>query len=163
MSAGVRRLARLSCLTAVALALSWLEVFLPLPLPLPGVKLGLANLASVYALYRMGAREALWVSLARILLAAFLFGSLFSAAYALCGALCALSAMALARRAGCFSVFGVSMGGAVAHNAAQLLLAAGIARTGDLLAYLPALLLCGLATGWLIGLLAERLLRTRLP
>lgn len=159
----VRRLTLLACLTSLALTLGWLEFLLPLPLPLPGVKLGLANLASVYALYRLGAREALLVSLARILLSAFLFGSLFSALYALCGALLALGGMCLLRRAGCFSVYGVSMGGGAAHNAAQLLLAARIAQTGGVLSYLPALLICGLLTGFLVGLIADRLLRLRLP
>lgn len=163
MNQSARRLALLSCLTAAALLLSWLEFLLPLPIPLPGVKLGLANLAAVYALYRLGAREALLINLARILLSAFLFGNLFSAAYALCGALCALGAMMLLRRAGVFSVYGVSMGGGAAHNAAQLLLAAAITRTGGLLSYLPALLLCGLATGFVVALLADRLLRARLP
>lgn len=158
-----RRLTLLACLTAAALALAWLEFLVPLPLPLPGVKLGLANLASVYALYRLGAKEALLVSLARILLTAFLFGSLFSALYALSGGLCALGVMAALRRAGCFSVYGVSMGGGAAHNAAQLLLAALIAHTKGLVSYLPALLICGLATGFVVGLMADRLLRLRLP
>ena len=107
----------------------------------------------------MGAREALLVSLARILLTAFLFCSLFSALYALAGALCALGVMALLRRAGPFSVYGVSMGGGAAHNAAQVAVAALVARTESLLSYLPALLICGLATGFVVGLLADRLLR----
>ena len=160
MKTSARRLALLSCLTASALLLSWLELLLPLPIPLPGVKLGLANLAAVYALYRLGAREALLVSLARILLTAFLFGSLFSALYALSGALCALAVMALLKRAGPFSVYGVSMGGGASHNAAQMAVAAVVAHTGTLLSYLPALLLCGLATGFVVGLLADRLLRS---
>lgn len=159
MKKNARRLALLSCLTASALLLSWLEFLLPLPIPLPGVKLGLANLAAVYALYRLGAREALLVSLARILLTAFLFGSLFSALYALSGALCALAAMALLKRAGPFSVYGVSMGGGAAHNAGQVTMAAAIAHTEALFSYLPALLICGLATGFVVGLLADRLLR----
>ena len=158
MKKNTRRLALLSCLTASALLLAWLEFLLPLPIPLPGVKLGLANLAAVYALYRLGAREALLVSLARILLTAFLFGSLFSALYALAGALCALGVMALLRRAGPFSVYGVSMGGGAAHNAAQVAVAALVAHTEALFSYLPALLICGLATGFVVGLLADRLL-----
>ena len=153
MKKNARRLALLSCLTASALLLAWLEFLLPLPIPLPGVKLGLANLAAV------GAREALLVSLARILLTAFLFGSLFSALYALSGALCALGVMALLKRSGPFSVYGVSLGGGAAHNAAQVCVAALAAQTESLLSYLPALLICGLATGFVVGLLADRLLR----
>ena len=155
----VRRLTTMAMLTAFSLIIFLVEAQIPLPFAVPGVKLGLANLAAVYALYRLGAREALLVSLARILLTAFLFGSLFSALYALAGALCALGVMALLRRAGPFSVYGVSMGGGAAHNAAQVAVAALVARTESLFSYLPALLVCGLATGFVVGLLADRLLR----
>ena len=161
MSAGMR-LARLSCLTAVALALCWLEVLLPLPLPLPGVKLGLANLVTVYALCRLSGREALLILVCRCLLGALLGGNLSSLAFSLTGGLLALGMMALLLRLSGLSLFGVSIAGAAAHNTGQILAAIAVLGTRAPLVYLPPLLLCSLVTGAVTGA-ASILLVHRVP
>ena len=104
---------RLGMLTAAAFVLSWLELLIPLPVRMPGVKLGLCHIAVLFALYRMGWREAAFVSLIRALLAALLFGSLPTLAFSLCGGALSLATMLLLRRTGRFSVLGVSIAGAV--------------------------------------------------
>lgn len=158
MRGTTRRLALDALLTALALALSYVEgAFLP-PLPLPGVKLGLANVATVFALEALGAGDALRILLSRCLLGALFAGNASALLFSLLGGLCALAAMLLLRRAGHLSLFGVSIGGAAAHNCGQI--AAAMLALGNRapLHYLPFLLLVSLVSGALTGLLTSLLL-----
>ena len=90
-----KRLTNLALLTACALMLSYIESLIPLPFPIPGIKLGLANLASVFALYRLSYKDALLISAVRVLISGFLFTTPVSMIYALSGALFSISVMAL--------------------------------------------------------------------
>ena len=148
-----RNIALCAVLAALALGLSTLEGLFPLSLivPLPGVKLGLCHIAVLFALYRMGWREAAFVSLIRALLAALLFGSLPTLAFSLCGGALSLATMLLLRRTGRFSVLGVSIAGAVCHNLGQLACAALLTGTAGLGWYLPVLLAAGCITGAAVG------------
>ena len=147
-----RRLARYALLTALAMALSWLESLVPLAgvVP-PGVKLGLANLVVIFALYRMGLRDAAAISLVRVVLVAFTFGNSYSFAYSLAGAALSLAVMALLKRSGKFSLLGISVAGAVSHNIAQVLVAMAVMETSRLAWYLPVLLVSGIAAGVCVG------------
>ena len=147
-----RRLARYALLTALAMALSWLESLVPLAgvVP-PGVKLGLTNLVVVFALYRMSLRDAAAISLIRVVLVAFTFGNSYSFAYSLAGAALSLAVMALLKRSGKFSLLGVSVAGAVSHNIAQVLVAMAVMETSRLAWYLPVLLVSGIAAGVCVG------------
>ena len=118
MSSSLRRLTRCAVLTALALALSVAEGLVPLTIlfPLPGLRLGLANLVTVYALCRLSGREALLILAARCLLGALLGGNLMALAFSLTGGLLALGVMALLLRCSFLSLFGVSIAGAAAHN-----------------------------------------------
>ena len=155
------RLARYGLLTALALALSWLESLLP-PLGVPGVKLGLPNLVIVFALYRLGTRDAWRLSAVRVLLASALFGSGVSLAYSAAGALLSLCVMGLLKKTEKFSPVGVSVAGGVAHNAGQILVAMALLETARLAWYLPVLWLSGTAAGVLIGI-ASGILVKRVP
>ena len=146
------KVAQYGLLTALALALSWLESLLP-PLGAPGVKLGLPNLAIVFALYRLGWRDACVISLVRVLLAALLFGN---------GAALSLSLMGLLKRTGKFSSIGVSVAGGVAHNAGQILVAMALLDTSRLAWYLPVLWVSGTVAGVLIGIVSGELVK-RVP
>ncbi len=148
-------------LVALAFLFSFVESLLPLPLPFPGIKLGLANGVVLVALYRLGGRPALAVSLVRLLLAGLTFGSPATMLYSVAGGLCSFGVMWLCRRVGWFSPFGVSMAGGVAHNMAQLGVAALVMDTVAVAWYVPVLLAAGLATGGLLGWLCCLLL-TRL-
>lgn len=147
-----RRLARYALLTALAMALSWLESLVPLAgvVP-PGVKLGLTNLVVIFALYRMSLRDAAAISLVRVVLVAFTFGNSYSFAYSLAGAALSLAVMALLKRSGKFSLLGVSVAGAVSHNIAQVLVAMAVMETSRLAWYLPVLLVSGIAAGVCVG------------
>lgn len=147
-----RRLARYALLTALAMALSWLESLVPLAGAVPpGVKLGLTNLVVIFALYRMSLRDAAAISLIRVVLVAFTFGNSYSFAYSLAGAALSLAVMALLKRSGKFSLLGVSVAGAVSHNIAQVLVAMAVMETARLAWYLPVLLVSGIAAGVCVG------------
>lgn len=149
-------------LTTLGLALSYLEALIPLPVGIPGVKLGLANLVVLIALNQLGTKTALVVSLLRIALASLLFGTAVSAAYALSGGLLSFLIMWALLRSGKFSTAGVSLAGGAAHNLGQLAAAAVVLGTVRVVAYLPALLLCGVTAGALNGVCAAAVLH-RLP
>ncbi len=153
MSSSLRRLTRCAVLTALALALSVAEGLVPLTIlfPLPGLRLGLANLVTVYALCRLSGREALLILAARCLLGALLGGNLMALAFSLTGGLLAFGVMALLLRCSFLSLFGVSIAGAAAHNTGQILAAMAVLGSRAPLVYLPPLLLCSLVTGAVTG------------
>lgn len=146
-----QKIARLGLLTATAMILSYAESLIPFFPGMPGIKLGLPNLVTVWLLWLGTAREALAVSVMRILLTGFLFGNLYSILFSLAGGLFSLAAMTVLRRMGGFSIYGVSILGGVCHNMGQLLVAVLVVETYQLAWYLPALLVSGVATGAVIG------------
>ena len=131
--------ARYALLTALAMVLSWLESLLVFPGLLPGMKVGLTNIVVLFALYRMGLRDAVWISLARVLLASMTFGNAYSFSYSLAGAALSLAVMAGLKKRDKFSLLGVSAAGGVCHNLGQLAVAAAVLETARLGWYLPAL------------------------
>ena len=156
-----KRLVLLAMLTAVAMILSYVESLLP-SVGIPGVKMGLANIAVIFALFRFGWKEAAALSLVRVVLVSLLFGSIGAMLYSLAGAVLSLAVMALLRRTDRFSTVGVSVAGGVAHNAGQILMAMLILQTRQLLGYLPVLAVAGIGGGILTGLAAALLIR-RIP
>lgn len=153
-----RKTALYGLLVALAFIFSYLESLLPLTLGIPGIKLGLANLVVVVTLYCLGARAGLAVALLRILLAGLTFGSLTTMLYSLAGGLLSYGVMLLCRRCRHLSVIGVSMAGGVSHNIGQIIVAAAVTATPQVVWYLPVLILAGLATGALIGFISALLL-----
>lgn len=154
-----RRAAYLGIFTALALIFSYVESLVPLPVGIPGVKLGLANLVVVVALYKLKTGEALAISVIRILVSGFFFSSLAAILYSLAGGLLSFAVMFLARKNKKFSVHGVSMAGGVAHNVGQILVAALVVETFGILYYLPVLLVAGVLTGLIIGVVANAMLK----
>ena len=156
-----RKVVHMGMLIALAMVLSFIESQIPAFIAVPGLKLGLANIAVVFALYRLGFREALGVSLIRVVLSAILFGSVVSALYSAAGAVLSLAGMALLKKTGFFGTVGVSVSGAVLHNLGQIGIACLILRTQALVYYLPFLILSAVAAGVVIGIvsavLVERL------
>ena len=142
------RVAYFGVFTALALIFSYVESLIPIQLGIPGVKLGLANLIIVIALYKMRLSEVFLLSIVRILLSGFLFGNYFSILYSLAGG-----------KTGDFSVMGISMAGGVFHNVGQLVVAMMVVETFSVGYYLPVLLVAGLVTGFLIGVAAGEMLK----
>lgn len=152
--------ARLALLLALALGLSYVERFIPLELviPLPGVKLGLANVVTLFALYALDAPSAALILLPRCLMGSF-FGGVSSLLFSLLGGALALLAMILAKKSRFLSVFGVSILGAAAHNVGQVAAAAALLGSWYIVGYLPFLLVLAVPCGLLTGALAAGVLR----
>lgn len=146
-----KRVARYALLTALAMALSWLESLVPLSMAAPGMKLGLTNIVVVFALYRMSLRDAAALSLVRVLLVSMTFGNAYSFAYSLAGAVLSLAVMAVLKRTEKFSILGVSIAGGVGHNLGQIAVAMAVLGTARLAWYLPALLVSGTLAGAAVG------------
>lgn len=153
------RAAYFGVFTALALILSYVETLIPVQFGIPGIKLGLANLVVVIVLCKTDWKEALLLSVSRVLLAGFIFGSLFSIIYSLAGGVLSLLVMAVFVRSERFGVAGVSMAGGVAHNIGQLATAMIAVSTYQVGYYLPVLLIAGLVTGAVIGLAADAVLK----
>ena len=161
MKFSTKKITLLALLVAVAMILSYIESLIPPLAAIPGVKIGLSNIATLFALYALGWRSAACVSLVRICLSALLFGNFVGFIYSLSGAIFALAVMIFLTRLPLFSTVGVSVAGGVMHNAGQVLAAALVMRSGEIVYYLAPLAvsgtLAGVAVGIAGGLLASRL------
>lgn len=159
MNGKAGRIAACGLLTALALVLSLVERMFPLSaaVPVPGIKLGLANVVSLFALVRLRRRDALAILLTRVTLASVFMGSVTSFLFALFGGLLALGAMALLLpgRDKWVSLIGISVAGAAAHNIGQICAAMLVLRSAYVAAYLPLLLLSSLVMGVTTGIVSR--------
>lgn len=153
------RVAHFGVYTALALIFSYVETLIPINFGIPGVKLGLANLIIVVALYKMGVKEAYVLSVVRVLLAGFIFANLFSILYSLAGGLMSLTVMSLLKKSDRFSTIGISMAGGVFHNVGQLIMAILVLESINIAYYFPVLMVSGVVTGILIGIIANEMLK----
>lgn len=149
-------------LVSLAFIASYIEVLIPFNFHIPGMKLGLANIAVLVALYTGGAQAGLTVSIIRIILVGLTFGNPYSAIYGISGGVLSLAVMILLKRTDFFGMMGVSMAGGVAHNIGQLLCAMILLKLPAVFTYLSYLILVGTVTGALIGIIDEEVLK-RLP
>ena len=161
-TARTRRLAFASMFAALALIFSYVEALIPIPVPIPGVKLGLANLVVLIAIYRLGFRYAFTINCVRIIIAGLLFSGVFGMLYSFAGGILSIVVMYLLYRTKLFSMVGISMAGGVMHNLGQLLTACLILSNFGLMSYFAALFFTGLSSGILIGMLAY-IIEKRLP
>ncbi|MBP5159726.1 MAG: Gx transporter family protein [Lachnospiraceae bacterium] len=150
LNTNTKKIALLGVLTAAAFILNYLESLLPVFIPVPGVKIGLANIAVLVALYVLGMGYAGVLAVVRIVLAGFTFGSLFSMLYSFAGCLLSMLVMLALKRIKRFSVIGVSVAGGVAHNMGQLLCALFLVGT-SIFYYAPFLIASGVAAGLITG------------
>lgn len=153
-----KKVAMAGMFTALAMIFSYVEVLIPINLGIPGMKLGLANLVVVVTLYTMGAPMAFAVSMIRIMLVSMTFGSLSAMLYSMAGGLLSFCGMALLKKVPNFSVIGVSLLGGVLHNTGQLLVAMAVVENINLIAYLPPLMIAGMVTGILIGIVSAQVI-----
>jgi len=154
-----KKIAFYALLIALAMIFSYIETLIPIPVFVPGMKMGFANIVTVFALYKLGEKDAAVIAVTRILLAAMLFGNVFSLAYSLAGGLFSLIIMILLKKTNRFSLMGVSIAGGVCHNIAQVGIAALLLETSAFLYYLPVLLITGCIAGCIIGLIAGLIIK----
>ncbi len=154
-----KKLTVLALTIAVAMILSYLESMIPAFVAIPGIKMGLANIAVVFALYKLGWKEAAGVSLLRVVLVSLLFGHLASFFYSFAGAVLSLLGMILLKKTERFSEVAVSVTGGVLHNVGQIAMACILLETDVVRFYLPFLILSGTLAGVVIGVAAAILVR----
>ena len=159
-----KKLTVMAMTTAVAMILSFVESQIPAFVAVPGVKIGLANIAVVFALYRLGWKEAVAISLVRVVLVSMLFGSIASLFYSIAGAVLSLTGMGLLKKTGKFTEIMISVTGGILHNIGQIGMACLILETAALRYYLPFLLISGIIAGIVVGILSAVLVqRIKLP
>lgn len=139
---------------ALALVCSYVESLIPISFGIPGVKLGLTNIVVILMLYTIGAKDAILISVLRIILAGFMFGNAFSIIYSLAGGILSFVVMLLLKNTGKFKILSISTAGGISHNVGQLIVAALVVQNYNILFYVPVLIIAGIITGFLIGLLA---------
>lgn len=159
MRNNTRRLTALSLTVSFALILSFLESRIPAFVAIPGVKMGLANIAVIFALYKFGIKEAISVSALRVILVSALFGTPVSFIYSITGAVSSLLVMFLLKRLTPLNEITVSVAGGVMHNIGQICAASIILGTSVVLYYLPFLLLSGVIAGIAVGVASGLLIK----
>ncbi|OOB78498.1 MAG: heptaprenyl diphosphate synthase [Epulopiscium sp. Nuni2H_MBin003] len=148
----------LGVMVTIALIFSYIEFLIPIKFPVPGIKLGLANVVILVILYKMGWKAAFWVSTIRVVISGFLFGNPMMILFSLVGCTLSLFSMTLIYKKDSFSIMGVSMLGAVMHNLGQVLVAMIVMESFSVIYYFISLLIAALFTGFVIGIIAQRLL-----
>lgn len=147
-----KRIAVTALFTSFGIVLSYIESFIPV-IGIPGVKLGLANLVIVIALYLLNERQALLINVIRILLVGFMFANIFSIIYSLVGAAFSFIIMFISKRFK-LSIITVGILGGVFHNVGQIIVAAFVIETYSIIYYIPVLIISGAITGAVIGILS---------
>ena len=153
------KIAGVGVLVALAMVLSYLESLIPISLGIPGIKLGLSNVVTLFALYQLGGRIAFGVAVCRIVLCGVTFGSLSTMLYSFAGGLLSFAVMFVLKKTEKFSIYGISIAGGVMHNVGQLLVAAYVMQTAKIIYYMPVLLIAGTLAGAAIGILGAMIYR----
>ena len=158
----MKRTAFCGLMLALALIASYVESLIPVPIPIPGIKLGVANSIVLILLYMTDIKTSWMVSLSRVVLMGFLFGSMSSILYSLSGAVLSLLIMIWVKKRNCFTMTGVSVTGGVSHNIGQLIMAFLVLESDAVWYYLPVLMVSGVITGSVIGILGKEIFK-RMP
>lgn len=151
-----RKIAYGAMLVALAMIFSYVESLIPIFIGIPGIKLGIANLVTVMGIYFLRPADVLVVVLMRILLVGFMFGNGVSIIYSLAGGILSFLMMLLIKKLNKFSTISVSVVGGIAHNAGQIAVAAIVLKSTAVVYYLPVLIVAGMITGLLIGIVAQK-------
>ena len=152
-----KKIATSALMIALAMILSFVESQIPSFFPIPGIKLGLANIAVIFALYRLSIKDAIVVSLIRVVVVSTLFGTSLTLAYSLSGAVLSLLIMVLLKKSDRFSIVGVSVAGGISHKIGQIIMAIILMHNSVISYYLPFLIISGIVTGVVIGLVSAKI------
>lgn len=156
----IKKCARLSMLTAVAIILNIIESIIPF-FYIPGIKIGLANIIIVAVLYLYGTKEAFYVSILRVIVVGLLRTGLFSTTFlfSLSGAIFSLTIMAIIKKTNIFSIIGISIIGSIFHSIGQILMAYVILKNSSVYTYLPIMLIISIITGIFIGFISKQVVK----
>ena len=146
-----RKVAFYGIFAALAVLMGYVEMIVPSPVPIPGVKLGFANVIVLIALYFMGGKAALGINIIRVMISALLFNGFSGLLFSIAGAAVSYIVMVCVKK--------IKSAGGIAHNVAQIVVAAVILDTPGLMYYFPALLISGTVTGVVIGIISKYCLK----
>jgi heptaprenyl diphosphate synthase len=159
MKSNTKKLTTLAITVSLALILSFIESRIPAFVAIPGIKVGLANIAVIFTLYKLGAKEAVGVSIIRVLLVSMLFGSPVSMLYSIAGAVLSLTVMIILKKLTPLNEITVSICGGIMHNIGQICMASIMLSTNVVIYYLPFLLLSGIIAGVAVGVVSGLLIK----
>lgn len=154
-----KRLVYCAMLVAAGMMLSWIEMMIPIDFGIAGVKLGLANMAVLVALYIFGVKYAFAVSIVRIILSSLLFLGVLPMLYSLAGGVLSLVGMVLLKKTCKFGIVGVSACGGVLHNFGQIIVAIYFFEVKEIILYMPLLAVSGVITGVLVGVVSGMVIK----
>ena len=155
----VKKLTTMSMLTAFSLIVFLIEAQIPLPIAIPGVKLGIANVITLFAIWMLGWKEAGAILIVRIILGNLIVGNVMAMLYSIAGGLLCWVIMSLLKPVMKRNqIWIMSVLGALGHNAGQLAVAVWISGTVGMLWYAPVLILAGIVTGAFTGKCTELVL-----
>lgn len=151
-----KKVAYYGIFATLAILMGYVEAIIPIPLPVPGIKLGLSNVIVLMALYIMDEKTAFGVSIIRVFISALLFRGFLGFWYSLAGATLSFVVMVLAKKTGKMSTVGVSVLGGIFHNIGQVIVASIILGRTVVIYMLPVLIVSGVITGFVIGVIVGR-------
>ena len=156
-----KKIAKLSMLLSISVVLALIESFIPIMSGIaPGIKLGLANIVIVFAIYELSFKDAIYISVLRVILMGILRTGLFSISFffSLSGAILSIISMYLVKRVTNMSVVGVSVVGAIFHSVGQILIAVIFLSNINIFYYLPVLLISSVITGVIVGIISNKII-----
>ena len=159
MKYSTKKITTLALTVSLALVLSFIESRIPAFVAIPGIKVGLANIAVIFTLYKLGVKEAVIVSVIRVFLVSVLFGSPVSLIYSISGAVLSLLFMILLKKLTLLTEITVSVIGGVMHNVGQICAASFMLETNVVVYYLPFLMLSGTVAGIAVGMVSGLLIK----
>lgn len=154
-----KKTAQLGVYIALAMILSYVESLIPFLFGVPGIKLGLTNVVTVIMMYTYGIPGALGVAVLRAVLSGFMFGNAFSIIYSVAGCVLSFIFMYILKKTNHFAIISVSAAGGVMHNVGQLIVAANVVKTYSVIYYAPVLIIAGVFTGIIIGIVSDEIVK----
>ena len=156
----MKRMTTIAILVSMSLTMFLLEGLLPIPFLAPGAKLGLSNIVTIVALYKLpNVLDVLMIVVIRVILSVIFVGSPTVIIFSLSGGLLSFAVMVLLKRSEDFSIIGISATSGFAHNVGQIVVASFIMASQSIFNYIPILGICGIFTGLIIGIIANETLK----
>lgn len=155
----VKKIAIIAIFITLALVISYVDSLIPLAIMVPGIKIGLANIVIILSLYMIGEKETILISTIRVILSSLLFGTMLTFAYSMTGAILSFIIMVILKKKTTLATMTISIIGAVSHNIGQIIMAVIIMSTKEIIYYLPILMITGVISGTIIGILSSLLIQ----
>lgn len=153
-----KKIAEIAMLAALAVIFGYVESLFPLPVPIYGVKVGVSNVVTLFAIYMLSAGNVFGIMLIKTICSAFLFQGVSAFLYSVSGGILSVITMYILKRSNKFGVMGVSAAGGVMHNIGQLICAAAVLKSLNVMYYMPILIVCGIISGVIIGIITKLIL-----